>query len=249
MAVFTGTNLSETIYGTMRADNIDGWDGHDRLYGRDGNDWLGGDWGDDIVEGGKGDDYLDGSEGNDVLRGGAGDDWIFASFGQDQLFGGEGNDVLRGVGMGDGRDILYGGNGNDTLYGADGTMFGGSGRDTLETDMSGLTITRQTGGGGADVFSAIASRDGNYGRVEVLDFSPTEDRFSLQANLGGDSPMSAEDVFDTLDTSDDGVLNGSDQASSLGSVKVGTDSLTLTFVGDDFIFNGAQSLADWQMVG
>ena len=69
---------------------------------------------------GGGDDYAVGGVGGDGLEGGAGND---------TLYGGDGGDVLSG---GDGVDQLYGGNGDDSFYvGANDTIDGGAGRDTL----------------------------------------------------------------------------------------------------------------------
>ncbi len=54
-----GTNLAETIYGSIFKDRIDARDGNDQVYGNDGND---------VIIGGKGNDYLVGGLGNDVYQ-------------------------------------------------------------------------------------------------------------------------------------------------------------------------------------
>jgi Ca2+-binding RTX toxin-like protein len=81
----TGTNIPNTIYGTMSDDNILGKDGKDNLYGNGGNDIIHGENGDDFVDGGPGKDSLEGNDGNDVVQGGAG---------ADRIDGGKGNDTL-----------------------------------------------------------------------------------------------------------------------------------------------------------
>lgn len=81
----TGTNLPNTIYGTMGDDKILGKDGKDNLFGNGGNDVVHGDNGDDYVDGGPGKDTLEGNDGNDVVQGGSG---------ADKIDGGNGNDTL-----------------------------------------------------------------------------------------------------------------------------------------------------------
>ncbi|HEX9319273.1 MAG TPA: hypothetical protein VF884_10085 [Nitrososphaeraceae archaeon] len=81
----TGTNLPNTIYGTMGDDKILGKDGIDNLFGNGGNDIIHGDNGNDLVDGGPGKDTLEGNDGDDVLQGGAG---------ADKIDGGKGNETL-----------------------------------------------------------------------------------------------------------------------------------------------------------
>ncbi len=81
----TGTNLPNTVYGTMGDDKILGKDGKDNLYGSGGNDVVHGDKGDDFVGGDIGKDTLEGNDGNDVVQGGSG---------ADKIDGGNGNDTL-----------------------------------------------------------------------------------------------------------------------------------------------------------
>ncbi|MEP6576667.1 MAG: hypothetical protein ABJB85_09595 [Nitrososphaerota archaeon] len=82
---FTGTNLPNTIYGTMGDDKILGKDGKDNLYGNGGDDIIHGDNGDDFVVGDLGKDTLEGNDGDDVVQGGSG---------ADKIDGGRGNDTL-----------------------------------------------------------------------------------------------------------------------------------------------------------
>ncbi|WP_242098672.1 VCBS domain-containing protein [Sphingomonas sp. CROZ-RG-20F-R02-07] len=129
-----GTSNDQTIYGTAKANLLNGGSGNDHIYGAAGNDFIYAGAGDDYVDGGDGDDYLDGGTGNDTLLGGAGNDI---------LHGGSGDDTLDG---GTGTDALFGDDGNDTLiyryadHGAGSAAFchpvstidGGTGTDTLK---------------------------------------------------------------------------------------------------------------------
>jgi hypothetical protein len=115
---FTGSDISDTCYGTAAANEMLGAGGGDFLRGFGGNDHL---------VGGDGIDDLDGGIGNDTLEGG---------LDNDNLIGGTGNDTLRG---GDGIDTLIGGLGNDFLT-------GGSGADTFRFDTlndSGVGATKR----------------------------------------------------------------------------------------------------------
>jgi hypothetical protein len=84
-ADITGTNIPNTIYGTMGDDKILGNNGKDNLFGSGGNDIVHGDDGDDNVVGDLGKDTLEGNDGDDVVQGGSG---------ADKINGGKGNDTL-----------------------------------------------------------------------------------------------------------------------------------------------------------
>ncbi len=86
MAVWHGTNKSETKNGT---------DQDDQYYGYGGNDYLTGRLGNDLLDGGDGNDQLWGNGGHDILQGGAGRDLLHGSTGADQLYGGGGADTFR----------------------------------------------------------------------------------------------------------------------------------------------------------
>jgi len=110
----TGTNIPNTIYGTMGDDKILGKDGKDNLYGSGGNDVVHGDQGDDFVGGDIGKDTLEGNDGNDVVQGGSG---------ADNIDGGKGNDTLiasfalGSVSFRDyATDTILCGSGFDTVY-------------------------------------------------------------------------------------------------------------------------------------
>ena len=110
----TGTNIPNTIYGTMGDDKILGKDGKDNLYGSGGNDVVHGDQGDDFVGGDIGKDTLEGNDGNDVVQGGSG---------ADNIDGGKGNDtLLASFALGSvsfrdyATDTILCGSGFDTVY-------------------------------------------------------------------------------------------------------------------------------------
>ena len=75
------------IYGTIRADKLNGTVGNDNIYG-----WILGSLGSSI----SGNDTLDGGAGNDNLFGGTGNDLIDGGTGEDYLDGGTGSDTLKG---------------------------------------------------------------------------------------------------------------------------------------------------------
>jgi Ca2+-binding RTX toxin-like protein len=80
----TGTNIPNTIYGTMGDDKILGMNWKDDLFGMAGNDIVHGDDGNDKVVG---DLWKDTPEGNN------GDDVVSRGSGADKINGGEGNDI------------------------------------------------------------------------------------------------------------------------------------------------------------
>lgn len=99
------------IFGTPRADRLEGRAANDVIFGLAGNDTLLGLGGNDRLLGGDGNDKLVGDDGNDTLVGGAGND---------SLIGGDGRDVLVGVDASErtlvGRgevDVLTGGAGTE----------------------------------------------------------------------------------------------------------------------------------------
>ena len=74
MASIYGSNIKETLNGTINDDYIFGFDGDDILNGGDGNDYLDGGNGNDSLDGGNGNDLLKGGKGVDTLNGGGGFD-------------------------------------------------------------------------------------------------------------------------------------------------------------------------------
>ncbi|MFY0615617.1 MAG: VCBS domain-containing protein, partial [Hyphomicrobiaceae bacterium] len=99
MAVRTGNDSNNWLFGTFRNDEIYGLGGNDKLFGL---------WGNDTLDGGQGRDKLFGGFGNDDLTGGSGNDKVYGGFGHDTLR------YVSADNTGD-RDFYDGGHGNDTL--------------------------------------------------------------------------------------------------------------------------------------
>jgi hypothetical protein len=102
--VIVGTNKSNILQGTKRADRIIALGGSDRVTatrggdcvdGGRGNDQLSGDVGNDAIYGGTGNDRINGGPGNDKIHGGRGNDTINAAFGTDRIWGDAGNDYIN----------------------------------------------------------------------------------------------------------------------------------------------------------
>ncbi|MEQ8967680.1 MAG: calcium-binding protein [Azospirillaceae bacterium] len=124
MAVYNGTNGSETVTGTFYADSFYMYGGSDTVYAENGDDYVsagsgvdyvfGGD-GDDQVFGGDDGDYLFGELGEDTIYGGGGDDYIVGGLEDDRLHGEAGDDAFVTDGV-SGMDSFYGGSGTDIIY-------------------------------------------------------------------------------------------------------------------------------------
>ena len=135
MAIITGKNSGETLYGTSGNDSIYGGIGNDTYIGGDGNDYLSDIGGNNYFDAGTGNDTVYGDAGNDTVIAGGGDDSVIGWSGNDSIDGGIGNDYLSG---GDGNDTLDGGAGNDSLY-------GGPGNDTYYIDSTSDYIYDEAG--------------------------------------------------------------------------------------------------------
>jgi Ca2+-binding RTX toxin-like protein len=144
-----GTDLGETLEGTLAGDEIFGFAGKDTIWGFQGEDCIDGGPGNDTIHGGAARDKLIGAGGGDVLRGDDGRDDLFGGFRSDRLYGGFGRDMIAG---GVGNDLLDGGADADSLFGEAGKdrIIGGDGRNRID------------GGSGND---SIDSRNGEVDRV------------------------------------------------------------------------------------
>ncbi len=101
-----GTDIDETLMGTIESDATSGFGGADLLFN---------DEGDDLTTGGEGDDALFGDEGNDAL---------FGEGGMDNIDGGPAEDFLH-AGTDDEVDIVEGGSGDDAcVVGEEDTVSG-----------------------------------------------------------------------------------------------------------------------------
>jgi len=139
-----GTDLAETMKGSLAGDEIFGFGGNDTVMAYQGQD---------CVDGGAGDDRLNGGDDNDKVIGGSGRDTLDGEDGRDDLFGGSGNDRLDGrygrdmLAGGAGNDRLYGGPDADKLFGEGGTdrIVGGSGRNTIDSGSGNDSIDARNG--------------------------------------------------------------------------------------------------------
>jgi Ca2+-binding RTX toxin-like protein len=181
-----GYGGSDTIWGGINDNFIDGGSGNDYLYGSFGNDNLWGGDGNDSLVGGWGNDNLWGGDGNDNLVGGWGNDNLYGGWGNDNLWGGDGNDNLDG---GIGNDYLHGEWGNDTLLGGSGNDYlsGLFGNDRL-TGSTSLTFNSfeydtLSGGAGWDTF-VLGTSAGNYyrggGYALITDYSGANDYIQIR---------------------------------------------------------------------
>jgi Ca2+-binding RTX toxin-like protein len=166
--IIIGTNASQTIRGTERADFICARLGNDTIFAGGGSDVILGDsatffgdptapGGNDVVFAGSGNDQVLSGPGNDRAYGSYGADFIALAVGDDYGDGGPGADDMNG---GFGVDTLSGGDGNDVVAGGPDkdVVYGGPGRDTLYGELPGGGLppnvpgARDTcnGGSGAD---------------------------------------------------------------------------------------------------
>lgn len=104
----TGTDESDTLFGTVGRDTLIGLEGDDTLSGGEGGDLLFGGTGDDTITGGLGNDFIDGGDGHDVLIvSGAFSDYRLLMNGDDFILKGpDGRDHLTSIEtirFGDGR--------------------------------------------------------------------------------------------------------------------------------------------------
>ncbi len=173
MAVITGTNLRNRLFGTSSVDTIRGLGGDDDLFGRLGKDRL---------EGGTGNDLLDGGLGNDTMLGGKGSDTYIVGSSSDKAIelANQGTDTVKASasftlgnhvekltltgasnlnGTGNAlANVITGNSGNNTLKGGAGNdkLVGGTGKDRL---TGGLGADSLNGGDGDDTIIAGPGAD------------------------------------------------------------------------------------------
>ena len=208
------------LRGTSGDDRLIGADVDDTIWGGIGNDDLQGYGGDDAIDGGRGDDRLQGGDGQNFLRGRAG------------------NDELAATGWDDGAlNVLRGDRGGDFLsaYGSGYTrMEGGPGNDRLTANCTGGSNQSLEAflGRGDDTFTFSAnSVHSTFAQAKVRDFTPGQDQLWLTAETGT-AVLGCEEVFRTLDTDGNRVLDGNDPGSrafQLGGPEHGIGM----FIGDD----------------
>jgi Ca2+-binding RTX toxin-like protein len=112
-SVSTGTSDSETLFGTVGNDRIQGLGGNDTIFGSEGvNNLQGGD-GDDLIYGGSQRDTIFGGDGNDTIYANEGNNAVFGDFGNDTIYSGSGNDFIDGGFSGS--DTIFLGGGEDIV--------------------------------------------------------------------------------------------------------------------------------------
>jgi Ca2+-binding RTX toxin-like protein len=139
----TGTSSADTLNGTSADDVICGGTGNDTIKGLEGNDILRGEGGSDQLYGGAADDTLDGGPGTDAANFSGSSAPVSASL-ADNTATGEGSDTLVSI------ENLVGSPGADTLTGsgADNSLTGGNGADTISAEGG---ADRLTGSAGDDI--------------------------------------------------------------------------------------------------
>jgi len=158
----------------------------------------------------EGSDILLGSEQDDSISSLGGNDTIFGYTGNDTLFGDGGNDVLVG---GSGENYLDGGDDEDVLFnrggisGADSTLLGGAGDDTLWGGFYDTLL----GGSGNDILMPCSGClvDGGSGNDTLYTES---DRNTLAGGQGDDVySISVNNRMGVIDNyAGDGIDNGYD---------------------------------------
>ena len=164
----TGTNFNDNLYLEEGVDNstVNGGAGNDFLYASYSFDFR--------LNGEAGDDHLVSGHGIGTLNGGAGNDHLESSEGG-VLNGGDGNDVPEANYIFGFNTILNGNAGDDvlTVLQDDGTLNGGSGKDTL------------SGGTGYNVFiyKAVSDSPTGTGRDVITDFGVNSTAIGDQIDL------------------------------------------------------------------
>ncbi|TAE80803.1 MAG: hypothetical protein EAZ74_06010 [Alphaproteobacteria bacterium] len=114
MTQFNGTNDTNGIAGSSRADLVLSAGGNDRVVAGGGNDVVFSGTGNDRIAADAGNDLAAGGTGNDVIAGGADNDIVIGGAGNDELNGGVGNDIISG-GSGADQFNLFANSGHDII--------------------------------------------------------------------------------------------------------------------------------------
>lgn len=175
----SGGTAAEVIKGLDGQDEVRGGGGDDQVYGNRGADEVYGNQGDDLVFGGRDADAVFGGQGVDQVYGNLGNDQVYGNLDDDLLFGGQDDDDLFGGGGADqiygnlGDDRIYGNKGDDTLFGGGGSdefaFFSGDGQDTVGDFAAGDTIEIAAGlnGSGIDGFVDLTITANDDGDAEI----------------------------------------------------------------------------------
>lgn len=202
-----GTNIPDTLSGTVGDDVINGWDAAN-IPPNEGpatdRDWLYGLGGNDSLNGGGGSDFLIGGGGVDTLNGGEGSDWVLYSDSTSSLqidlanqwsWDGTSMDFLNSIENaigGAGNDLIVGDSGDNSLGGGPGGVDfidGGLGWDTViyrgSTSPVTVDLVNQNSWDGTsmDFLSSIEGAFGGLGNDVIV--GDDGDNRMLHGGLGG----------------------------------------------------------------
>jgi serralysin len=251
--VARGTEQSETIGGTIKADRIFAEGGNDRITGRAGDDIIDGGTGKDNMAGGRGDDTysVDHQKDKVVEARAQGTDLVKSSVSYTlptnveklRLTGsgnidGTGNSVANTITGNSGDNKLTGNGGNDSLDGGAGndSLDGGTGRDTL------------TGGAGGDKFMFTAVVKASNADV-ITDFDVADDTIVLSHTVfkalavgviaDTDAAYSTDGDADSAhlvyDSATGELFYDKDGTGSAADVKIATLATGLVFAAENFL--------------
>ena len=240
---------NDTLVGSDRDEELDGWYGNDSISGGAGNDFLWGQEGDDVLDGGLGADQLLGGGGfntvdyssrvNPVfvtpLGGGpdgeAGEnDDVGEGFGI--ILTGSGNDVITGY---DYSEVIVSGPGDDQIDGAvgDDEIYAGPGNDTVN---GGNNDDALIGGPGADTLQGGDGEDLVSYEERSAPISVDLDGQSGDDGEAGEGDTVFADVEDAVGGSGADALTGNASDNALIG-NGGADSLS-GLAGNDFLQGG-----------
>ena len=165
--------LPRFVFGTRRADHLNGSDRNDIIFGLQGDDVISALGGNDVV-------HADG--GNDKIDAGAGNDTVLAGDGNDEIEGGAGSDLIEG---GRGFDTaLYAGHiGDHTISGPQGWF--------------GRTWTVRAGDGSVDVLTGVEAI-----HFAADDYTLYLDGRNNAVLAGDDTAATGEDTVLSIDAAD-----------------------------------------------
>jgi len=240
MAIIRGTNFSESLFGSVDGDIMNGFGGNDTMHGNAGNDNMHGDAGNDRLFGDAGNDLLDGGldqgADSDTLDGGDGIDTVTYS----QLDHAVTVNLVQGLALGAGNV--------DTLVSIE-NVTGTNSSDSLVGSLASATSDGANGIQGADGNDFIDGLSGNdtlsggSGNDHILGGSGND---QIVGGSGADKlegGMDA-DVFKMFSTADSGV--GANNRDVITDFVHGVDKLDLHSIDAKGLASGNQ---DFSFIG
>jgi len=225
-----------TLYGTHKADKINGTAQNDTIFGDNGND---------AIAGGAGDDYIDGGNGSDMISGGAGNDVIDGGNGQDTLIlDGKRSDyrVMEGLnGAVVVRDLRAGGpDGQDRLFSIERIQFAdGTFKlvDLIETNVAPVAqndaLTLAETAGKTEITSILLANDSDAdGDALVVSAVQAVSAQGAAVSIGPDGKVSydAGSIFADLDSGET-ATDSFTYTITDGNGHVSTATATVTITG------------------